>query len=129
MWGIIGGFLPKIYYYIGTNIFDNYLIIKGLSYIFYKLVPPIDEQKVYDLAKTKNFEMINEMINSLGLIYPIIYVIMLLINKHLINILSKVFNRSGKYNEAKGKNNEYEISISKENEEECIEAPYYETQN
>jgi hypothetical protein len=32
--GIIGGFLPEIYYYIGTNIFDNYLIIKGLSYIF-----------------------------------------------------------------------------------------------
>jgi hypothetical protein len=120
--GIIGGFLPEIYYYIGNNIFDNYLIVKGLSYIFYKLVPPIDEQKVYDLAKTQNFEMINEMINSLGLIYPIIYVIMLLINKHLINILSKVFKRSMKYNETKIINNEY-------GEEECIETPYYETSN
>jgi hypothetical protein len=54
---------------------------------------------------------------------------MLLINKHLINILSKVFNKSEKYNEAKGKNNEYGISFSIENEEEYPEAPYYETQN
>ena len=73
--------------------------------------------------------MINEMINSLGLIYPIIYVIMLLINKHLINIFSKLFNRGRKYNETKGKNNEYELSNPEENEEKCIEAPYYETQN
>ena len=127
--GIIGAKYPDIYYYIGSNIFENYLIVKGLSYIFYKLVPPIDEKKIYDLGKTKNFEMIEEMINGLAFIYPILFIVMSLINKPLIDIICKVLNISKEYNKAKEKNNEYELSISKENEEKCIEAPYYETQN
>ena len=43
--GIIGGKYPEIHYNIGSNIIGNYLMVKGLSYIFYYLAPPIDEQK------------------------------------------------------------------------------------
>ncbi len=66
--GIIGGKFPEIYSYIGSNIFEDYIIIKGLSYLFYSLATPVDEQKLYDLGKTKNFEKMKEMRNSKGLI-------------------------------------------------------------
>ena len=35
--GILGGIFPEIFCLIGSNIFENYLIIKGLSFIFYSL--------------------------------------------------------------------------------------------
>ena len=127
--GIIGGKYPKTHYHIGSNIVGNYLMVKGLSYIFYYLAPPIDEQKIYDLAKTENFEKKNEMINGLGLIYPILFCVMSLINTPLKNLICKIFKRSNQYSEPEKKNNEYELSISIEKEEKYIEAPYYETQN
>lgn len=35
-------------------------MMKGISYFLYKIIPPIDEQKIYDLIKTKNYEMKNK---------------------------------------------------------------------
>ena len=125
--GILGGQFPEIFCLIGSNIFENYLIIKGLSFIFYSLATPIDEQKIYDLAKTQNFEKIYEMINCLGLIYPLIFwglLIIIPLLKHIYNLLETHRN-----NKKKKKEDETPTGTPKEKEEKCIEVPYYETQN
>ncbi len=125
--GILGGIFPKNFCPIGSNIFENYLIIKGLSFIFYSLATPIDEQKIYDLAKTQNFEKIYEMINCLGLIYPLIFwglLIICLLFKYIYYLLETRGN-----NEEKKKEDETPTGTPKEKEEKCLEVPYYETQN
>ena len=129
--GIIGGKFPDIFYDIGSNIFDNYLIIKGLSYLFYSLATPIDEQKIYDLAKTQNFEKINEMINCLSFIYPLIFwsfLIIFLSLKYIYKICIKNKEDKAK-NEKKNKEDELSAETPNEKEEKCLETPYYETQN
>ena len=149
--GILGGKFPEKFCDIGSNIFENYIITKGLSYIFYGSVTPIDEQKLFDLAKIENFEKIEEMIKGLGLIYPLIFwgflIIVLLLKLITFSIYRRKKNEE-KYKEQFIKNNKKdEVSAEtpkeneekftevpynetpKENEEKCIEVPYYETSN
>ena len=129
--GILGGKYPENVCEIGSNIFDNYLIIKGLSFFFYSLATPIDEQKIYVLAKTQNFEKINEMICSLGLIYPLIFwglLIIIPLFKYICYLCIKHMKDNAK-NKKKNKETELPTETPNEKEEKCIETPYYETKN
>ena len=66
---------PKYVYIVGTSIIGSYFAMRGISIIFYKQNPYIDEQKLYDLANTRNFNMITEMGSKWFILYPIILVV------------------------------------------------------
>lgn len=78
--GIVSGIcFPKYVYIIGTSIIGSYFAMRGISIIFYKENPYINEQKLYDLANTKNFDMIAEMGSKWFILYPIILIIFIAI--------------------------------------------------
>ena len=129
--GVLGGLFPESFSLIGSNIFDNYLILKGLSFLLYSLITPIDEQKLYDLTKTQNYEKLNEMVGSLGLVYPVIFcsiLIIILLLEISFYLYIKKTEENAK-NEKKNKENELPTKTPDEKEEENIETPYYEIKN
>jgi len=76
---VLGVFLPKYISIIGTSVVGSYLMMRGLSCFLYQKVPFIEERKIYDLARSKNFKKIAHMIGSLFLIYPGILVVLIII--------------------------------------------------
>ena len=73
---VVGICFPKYVYIIGTSIIGSYFAMRGISIIFHKENPYIDERKLYDLANTNNFDMITEMTSKWFILYPIILVIL-----------------------------------------------------
>lgn len=76
---VLGMCFPKYIYIIGTSIIGSYLTMRGLSFLLYSKVPYIEENKLYDLAHSGNFDMITDMALGLFLIYPILLIILIVI--------------------------------------------------
>lgn len=76
---ILGMFLPKYTYIIGTSILGATLITYGINLFLYKVISSIDQRQLTKLAQTGNFEKIKEMVWNLSLIYPIITIVLTII--------------------------------------------------
>lgn len=84
----LGLFLPKYTCIIGSSMIGAYLIMRGISYFLQEVVPFINEEDLYDLALSGNFDQIKDMIWGLFLIYPamlIIFIIILIIIQIKLN--------------------------------------------
>ena len=64
---------------VGTSIIGSYCIMRGLSLFLDKVVPFVNELKIYDLATHHNYDKITEMIVGLFLIYPSILVVLIIV--------------------------------------------------
>ena len=53
--------------------------MRGLSFFLYGKVDYIDEEKLYDFARTGNYEKIADMIVSTFLIYPAILIVLIVV--------------------------------------------------
>ena len=71
---ILGIFFPKHTCIIGTSVIGAYLIMRGIGFLLYGKIDFIDEQKLYDLAHSGNYEKIADMVWSEFLIYPAILI-------------------------------------------------------
>ena len=58
IWVDLGLFLPKYTCIIGNSIDGVYLIMRGISYFLQEVVPYIDEEVLFDLAVSGNFDEI-----------------------------------------------------------------------
>ena len=128
--GIIGFISPELTNYIGPIIFEDYLLVKGLSYILYFIFPPLDENKIFDLSKTENYEKIKEMI-GLSFIYPLIFVSYIFIHTGFLYIISLIYDiiqkRNSKKDEKNNKNdNKDKLITPTPNENQNVEVAYYE---
>ena len=85
---IIGRFQPKVTYIIGTSIIGSYGLMRGISLYLGRAVPYLNEQKIYDLAHSGNFEKIGEIFSGWFYIYPA----MLLFFTIICNILQYYIN-------------------------------------
>ena len=72
---ILGYFLPKATYIIGTSIIGSYGMMRGLSMFLYEQVEFLNELKIFDLAATGNFEKIMELLSGWFYIYPIMLIV------------------------------------------------------
>lgn len=76
---ILGMFLPKYTYIIGTSILGATLITYGINLFLYKVLPSIDQSQLTKLAQTGNYEKIKEMVWGPSIIYPIITIVLTII--------------------------------------------------
>ena len=78
--GVILGFIvPKYTCIVGTSIIGAFALMRGLSFFLYGKVDYIDEEKLYDFARTGNYEKIADMIVSTFLIYPAILIVLIVV--------------------------------------------------
>ena len=87
---ILGIIAPKYTCIIGSSILGGYLIMRGISLFLYLLevVEFINEVKIYDLARSGNYDKISEMILGPFLVYPamlIVFIIILIIIQIKLN--------------------------------------------
>ena len=76
---VVGIFLPKGTFIVGTSVLGSYCLMRAISFFLYTVVPFIDELKIYDLAKHGNYEKIAEMVLSLFLIYPSLLIVFIVV--------------------------------------------------
>ena len=76
---ILGYIVPKYTCIVGTSIMGAFFLMKGISYFLYGKVNYINEEKLYDLASTGNYEKIADMIWSSFLIYPAILIVFIVV--------------------------------------------------
>ena len=78
--GVVLGFIwPKYTCIAGTSIIGAYAIMRSLGFFLYGKVDYIQEQKLYDLAHSGNYEMIADMIWGEYLMYPGILIAFIII--------------------------------------------------
>lgn len=85
---IIGRFADKISYIIGTSIIGSYGLMRGISLYLKEKVPYLNEQKIYDLAHSGNFEKIGEIFSGWFYIYPamlLVFTVICIIVQYNIN--------------------------------------------
>lgn len=85
---IIGILKAKISYIIGTSIIGSYGLMRGISLYLKEKIPFLNEQKIYDLAHSGNFEKIGEIFSGWFYIYPamlLVFTIICLIVQYSIN--------------------------------------------
>ena len=85
---IIGILQAKISYIIGTSIIGSYGLMRGISLYLKEKIPFLNEQKIYDLAHSGNFEKIGEIFSGWFYIYPamlLVFTIICLIVQYSIN--------------------------------------------
>lgn len=100
---ILGRFFPKHTCIVGTSIMGSYLIMRGIGFFLYGKIDFIDEQKLYDLAHSGNYEKIAHMVWSEFLIYPAILIfgiIVLIIIQIKINPKWKDFDSYKDYSDS-----------------------------
>lgn len=69
--GVVLGFIwPKYTCIFGTSIVGGYCMMRGIAFFLYGKVEFIEEQKLYDLAQSGNYEKIADMIWGEYLMYP-----------------------------------------------------------
>jgi hypothetical protein len=85
---ICGRFAAKISYIIGTSIIGSYGLMRGISLYLKDKIPYLNEQKIYDLAHTGNFEKVGEIFSGWFYIYPamlLVFTIICIIVQYSIN--------------------------------------------
>ena len=85
---ICGRFAAKISYIIGTSIIGSYGLMRGISLYLKDKIPYLNEQKIYDLAHTGNFEKVGEIFSGWFYIYPamlLVFTIICIIVQYNIN--------------------------------------------
>ena len=85
---ICGRFAAKISYIIGTSIIGSYGLMRGISLYLKDIIPYLNEQKIYDLARSGNFRKIGEIFSGWFYIYPamlLIFTIICIIVQYSIN--------------------------------------------
>lgn len=100
---ILGIFFPKHTFIVGTSIMGAYLIMRGIGFLLYGKIDFIDEQKLYDLARSGNYEKIAYMVWSKFLIYPailIFFIIVFIIIQIKINPKWKDFDSYKDYSDS-----------------------------
>ena len=76
---IIGFIVPKYTCIVGTSIIGAFAVMRALSFFLYGKVDYIDEEKLYDFARTGNYEKVADMIVSTFLIYPAILIVLIIV--------------------------------------------------
>ena len=112
---IVGIYLHKLMCIIGTSTMGGYIFMRGISLFLIDVIEYFDEKKVFDYARTRNYEKISEMIGPKFYIYPAMWVVFTLIfiivqsKKNRINYknLGKLFDKeegilSGEYQDTVG---------------------------
>ena len=76
---VFGIFLTKGTFIVGTSIIGSYCLMRAMSLFLYGVVTFVNELKIYDLAKHGNYEVIEEDVLGLFLIYPSMLVIFIVV--------------------------------------------------
>ena len=76
---IVGIYLHKLMCIIVTSTMGGYIFMRGISLFLIKVIEYFDEKKVFDYARTRNYEKISEMIGPKFYIYPAMWVVFTLI--------------------------------------------------
>ena len=86
---ILGIFAPRKICIISTSTIGGYSFMRGISLFLQETdVKYIDENKIFDYARTENFEQIKEMISGYFFLYPVLFVlftVVYLFVQHKIN--------------------------------------------
>ena len=90
-------FLPKYIYIFGTSFVGAYGIVRGISLLLSSKIKIMDEQKLFDLARTGNFESIENSIDNLFYIYPAILIVLTIIMIIIQNRINPNFNDIEEY--------------------------------
>ena len=86
--GVLGLFFSRKICILSTSTIGGYIFMKGISFLLKGKIDYINEQVIFDYARTGNFEQIENTVKGLFYIYPamwIVFTIIYIIIQHFIN--------------------------------------------
>ena len=99
--GVVSGiFFAKITCIIGTSTLGGYSFMRGISLFLSKVVEYFDENKVFDYARTGNYEQIGEMIGAKFYIYPAMWIVFTIVFILIQNKINPKINDIDDYKRA-----------------------------
>ena len=86
---VLGIFAPRKICFVSTSTIGGYCFMRGIALLLDSTdIKYVDESKVFDYARTENFEQIKEMISGYFFLFPVIFIlftVVYIVVQHKIN--------------------------------------------